>query len=85
MAIVGPRCASSNCLVLYDIAWYCVVLHGTGWYCMILRGIAMYSMVLLLHDAAWYCMVLRGIAWYVPGSVELNHTVQMVRVDSCES
>ena len=52
---------------------------------MILRGIAMYSMVLLLHDAAWYCMVLRGIAWYVPGSVELNHTVQMVLVDSCES
>ena len=52
---------------------------------MILRGIAMYSMVLLLHDAAWYCMVLRGIAWYVPGYVELNHTVQMILVDSCES
>ena len=59
VAIVGPRCASSNCLVLFGIAWYCVVLHGTGWYCMILRGIAMYSMV--LHDAAWYCMV---CAWF---------------------
>ena len=29
-------------------------------------------------------MMLRGIAWYVPGSVKLNHTVQMVLVYPCD-
>ena len=64
VAIVGPRCASSNCLVLYDIAWYCVVLRGTAWYFMVLDGIAWYCVVLQCIAWYYYCMMLRGIAWY---------------------